>query len=243
MRSNGLTAASYAPVADLDPQTAEAMLNQLKGYGIAAYCTPVARSATAEFERPQFNSDVHDRLYVDAAATVEAQQILSDLDVETAGESEDLAWAQIVAGYDRPVDAPISPWPVAEDLTEPTASEHDSNGSDRWWAAPPTPTPSWDAEDTAKRRAPDEPRLADDDDRFVPPTPPPIPRPQGPQRLAWLAAVGGPAVLLIAAIFTIRVPTWLTMVAAVAFVGGFVALVAMMDNDRDPEDPDDGAQV
>ena len=41
MRSNGLTAATYTPVADLDPAVAETLLDDLKSQGVAAYAKPV----------------------------------------------------------------------------------------------------------------------------------------------------------------------------------------------------------
>ncbi len=250
MRSNGLRAAAYAPVADLDPRTADAMLEQLKGYGIAAYSTPVERSATAGFEHPDLGVDLQDRLYVDAAATEEARQILAEVDADALAGNEDLAWAQIVAGFDRPVDPPVAPWPVDEDVSDTEASEPEPTQPSRWWRRPHTDDAF--AEFAAyddfgePAEAADEHDLVDDvdeADRFVPPTPPPIPWPSGAQQLAWLGVACGPVLLLVAAVFGLGLPTWLTLAAAGAFIGGFVALVAMMDNDRDPWDPDDGAQV
>ena len=41
MRSNGLQASSYTPVADLNPSVAEALLDELKERQIAAYCQPI----------------------------------------------------------------------------------------------------------------------------------------------------------------------------------------------------------
>lgn len=257
MRSNGLRAAAYAPVADLDPRTADAMLEQLKGYGIAAYSTPVERSATAGFERPDLGVDLQDRLYVDAAATDEARRVLGEIDADALTGNDDLAWAQIVAGYDRPVDVPVAPWPVDEDVSETDDDSGDFDeaaGGDgrsnavaddtepvRWWQRS-----RFDDDDFEPLEMDDDTDDVDDvpeADRFVPPTPPPLPRPSGRQQLAWLGVAGGPVLLLVAALFGLGLPTWLTLIAAGAFIGGFIALVAMMDNHRDPWDPDDGAQV
>ena len=44
MRSNGLTAAAYTPIADVDPRLVGALLDELKETGVAAYVTPVEPS-------------------------------------------------------------------------------------------------------------------------------------------------------------------------------------------------------
>jgi hypothetical protein len=88
----------------------------------------------------------------------------------------------------------------------------------------------------------DPPDDEDDEDRFVPPEPPPIPRGDVVSRLAWGAVIGGPLFLLIAALTWRTLPSTLLLVALLAFVGGFVTLVARMPQDH-PDDPDDGAVV
>lgn len=88
----------------------------------------------------------------------------------------------------------------------------------------------------------DPPDDEDDEDRFVPPEPPPIPRGDVVSRLAWGAVIGGPLFLLIAALTWRTLPSTLLLVALLAFVGGFVTLVARMPQDQ-PDDPDDGAVV
>jgi hypothetical protein len=54
--------------------------------------------------------------------------------------------------------------------------------------------------------------------------------------------IGGPTVLLIAAFLGGRLPSYLVVGALLAFVAGFVTLVARMPGER-PEGPDDGAVV
>ena len=82
----------------------------------------------------------------------------------------------------------------------------------------------------------------DDEERFVPPEPPPITSTDLASRLAWLGVLGGPFLLLLAALTWSRLPTLVVLVALSAFVGGFITLVARLPRDRD-DGPDDGAVV
>lgn len=87
---------------------------------------------------------------------------------------------------------------------------------------------------------PDPIDLVHPDDEFVPPTPPPIPRPPLDRLAAWLGVFGIPAVVLLCIVVGISVPTWLGLLLAAGFLGGFGYLVWRMSND--PREPwDDGA--
>jgi hypothetical protein len=95
------------------------------------------------------------------------------------------------------------------------------------------------------RPASPAPLLPDDDDEhFVPPVPPPLPRLDPLTKGAWVALFGGPAYLLIAVMADWQVPGWAAFVAVAAFIGGFATLVVHM-GERPPRDsgPDDGAVV
>jgi hypothetical protein len=82
--------------------------------------------------------------------------------------------------------------------------------------------------------------LVHPDDEFVPPTPPPIPRPPLDRLLAWLGVFGVPAVVLFCIVLKISIPAWMGVLMAAAFVGGFAYLVVRMSDE--PRDPwDDGA--
>jgi hypothetical protein len=90
----------------------------------------------------------------------------------------------------------------------------------------------------------DEPGPARDqatpDDVFVPPTPPPVPRPPVDRLLAWIGVFGAPAAVLFLIVVGASVPAWVGLVLAVAFIGGFGYLVMRMSDE--PRDPwDDGA--
>lgn len=94
------------------------------------------------------------------------------------------------------------------------------------------------------RPASPAPLPGDDDDHFVPPEPPPMPRLDPVTKGAWVALFGGPAYLLIAVMLNWQVASWAAFTAVAAFVGGFATLVVRM-GDRPPRDsgPDDGAVV
>lgn len=79
-----------------------------------------------------------------------------------------------------------------------------------------------------------------DDDRYVPPEPPPLPRGDLVSRLAWAGILGAPLFFVVAALFWRSAPAWLVMTAVVAFVAGFATLVARMPDRRD-DGWDDGA--
>ncbi len=245
MRSNGLTASSYLPVADLNPSVAEALLGELKHKQIAAYSQPVDSPSIAGLDRPEYRVEVLVRLYVDAAATVQALELVSAVDPNLAQRNDDLTWAQIVAGYDTPSTAEVAPWPVYEDVdAEATRDDVETGGNgaasaaDHLPGSPETP----DNLDLSRQRG--SRRDPWDEERFVPPPPPPLPRLSGAEQVAWLGLIGGPALLLAAAVFALSLPTWLTLLAAIGFIGGFVTLVVRMDDGSARlDDPDDGAQV
>lgn len=84
------------------------------------------------------------------------------------------------------------------------------------------------------------PRPVDPDDEFVPPTPPPLPRPPLDRLLAWLGVFGVPALVLVLIMLGVGVPSWFGLLLAAGFLGGFGYLVLRMSDE--PRDPwDDGA--
>ncbi|MEV7428783.1 MULTISPECIES: hypothetical protein [unclassified Nocardioides] len=136
-------------------------------------------------------------------------------------DDEDDVWRSIVENYgDRPTldDEPPAPAPA------PTAP-----------ATPPTydvPLPEEPESDLARA----------DEERFVPPEPPPLPRPVGARLAAWTGVFGAPAVLLLFLVLGIGLPQVVSYALVAGFVGGFLYLVWQMP--RGPRDPwDDGAQL
>lgn len=131
MRSNGLVAAAYAPIADLDPRVATSLLDDLAELGIAAYAKPVEPSTSVGFERSDFRVSVRDRLYVDVSASAQVRDLVAAQDQDLVYDNDDLAWAQLVAGFDQPLDTAVAPWPPQEDVdaTPESAVEGDGAGS------------------------------------------------------------------------------------------------------------------
>jgi hypothetical protein len=81
-----------------------------------------------------------------------------------------------------------------------------------------------------------------DDERFVPPVPPPLPKLPPDRLLAWTGLFGSPTVLLVCLVFGIHLVPWLGYLLVASFIGGFVYLVVKMP--RGPADPwDDGARL
>lgn len=242
MRSNGLTASSYLPVADVNPTVAEALFDDLRARGIAAYAEPVNSPSVSGFDRPEYRVEVLVRLYVDAAATEQALRLVTAVDPSVSAPNDDLTWAQIVAGYDAPTSAEAAPWPAYEDLDPDHVHEDDqSSASFTVSAIEQAAALREEARRAAQRR---EARRSEEEDRFVPPPPPPLPRLSAADQVAWLGLIGGPVVLIAAALFSLSLPAWLTLLAALGFIGGFVTLVIRMDDGSTRlDDPDDGAQV
>lgn len=257
MRSNGLTASSYTPVADLDPRVADAILVELREQGVAAYTRPVESTSMSGFDRPEIREGVLDRLYVDAAESDQVRGQLTAQDPALAASSDDLTWAQIVAGFDQPSTGAVNPWPAKEDLdfspsadasrdetpsAEPTTSPGSAGDLRGWLAQRDATSPAYEGvEDATESRSAEH---RDDADRFVPEPPPPLPKLEPYKQLAWVAVLGGPLLLLVGVLFSLVLPAWLAVLAVGAFVGGFVTLIATMDDgDDDERSSDNGAVV
>ena len=171
----------------------------------------------------------------------------------------DSVFAAIIAGFSASPPSGDRPWPASEDLDDPDPSAPDpfSPSAERPRAVDRPGARPADGENGPREGAhrrivlPDASSSVDDEDdeddededeRYVPPIPPPIPRGDLVVRLAWASVLGGPLFLLVAALTWRTLPSFLLFVALLAFIGGFVTLVARMPADR-PDDPDDGAVV
>jgi hypothetical protein len=251
MRDNGLQAASWVLLADLDPRVADAALEALRRAGVAAYTNP-----HPGIRRPYLdvlpNPAPTDQLYVDAAARQRAREVLVGLQQSTGGPdmgdpgSEggpvnpggrhdpdpaevDAEFARIIAGLD--VGNPgrdgvaTTPWPPAP-ADPPTASGWEIVGSARH-DAPEDPPPSASLEE----------------EHFVPPPPPPVPRGDALSRFAWLGLLGAPVVAFVCIMFGWTLQGWQALLLAGAFVGGFAILVIRMGNRDVDDDPQGGAVV
>ncbi|WP_344469211.1 hypothetical protein [Kitasatospora kazusensis] len=150
---------------------------------------------------------------------------------------QDAIFAALVAQFDDPVDLNDPAWPEIENLR----SKNDLADL----APQPRPRPA--SPSTPSDRGPRDYQAAEDPDEghFVPPEPPPLPPADTTAKFAWLAVLGGPALLLFDALFWREVSGWPAWVGVSAFLGGFVTLVVRMkDHDEDePPDPTGGAVV
>ena len=226
MRDNGLYAASWVLLADLDPRVADAALDALRSAGVAAYTNP----------RPL--PQPTDQLYVDAAARERAEAVLLDLQEDEAYAGQDgRSSTEGLGSYDpAEVDAEFARIIAGMDRTAPDDSEPPP-------AAPTTTTTGWEIVGSARHDVPDEPAEATDEEHFVPPPPPPVPRGDAISRFAWLGLIGAPVLTLLCVLMSWRLEGWQALLVAGAFIGGFATLVIRMGNGDDEDDPDGGAVV
>jgi hypothetical protein len=229
-RGNGLTAEAYTPLADVPPQLADAMLTAFRDAGIAAYAIP-APGKSGGYLDVQLPGEPTDRLYVDATARDIAESVLDQHLPElrdeyerqsTVARDEEAVWAEIVASFDRPALGEETPWPDEENLDDSVTDT--------------------EPERTVVARVVEPVEDHDEEEHFIPPPPPPLPRADPGTKAAWLALIGGPLYLLAAVFIGWEVPNWAAFVAVAAFIGGFLALVLRLGDDRS-DGPDDGAVV
>lgn len=266
-RDNGLVAAAYLPLADLDPRVAEAVLGALREAGVAAYLSP-STGRTGGYLEVSLPDRPSDRVWVDSRARPRAAAILAELNGRGAPApvDEDEAWRAIVATFSNPPSGTPT-WPAAEELDPgrrdagggPTGRPGVADAADPAGEGPVTGADFGRPGDGARLVRPAGPASArppvspdavgvgsgdPDDDHYVPPVPPPVPQPHPVTRWAALALAVGLAVLVIPAILGSPVGSHLAVLAVLAVVGGAGTLVARM-RDAPPTDsgPDDGAVV
>jgi hypothetical protein len=245
-RDNGLPATSYIRLRDVETHVVEGLLERLRDEQVAAYVAPAAgrRGPYGDTVLPGTPSD---SVYVDTDRREHAETVVDRYLTEVRDE---LAWASIVAGFDAPSTDALPRWPAAEDV-DPAPGTVDASGA----ATDPWPDDSGTTGGARVVRPAEldaitpeplgaTPRPPADDEHFEPPPPPPLPVPDTLGRFAWAAVLGGPLFLVVAALFDLEVSGWPGFLALSAFMGGFVTLVARME-DRPPTDlgDDDGAVV
>jgi hypothetical protein len=220
-RDNGLDAALWSPLRDVDPRVGEHLLDVLYDAGIAAYLEPAAD--VAPYTRTVFlPSPPTDRLFVDRARSAEARTLVDAQADEHARPvperarlrrdlDEDAEWARIVAAFeaehgqttveDSPADAPL----------------------------PPPPAPA-------------EPDVLDrPDEHFEPPPPPKVPLPKPSTLYSFLLVAVGLVLIWAPSVIGLSDDVGLVLGFA-AVVGGVATAVARM-RDSSADDGDDGAVV
>jgi hypothetical protein len=170
-RNNGLFAAEYAAVGDVDPRVGEHLLDVLGNRGIAAYLQPSADQHPVTRLTTLPGRPV-DRLFVDRRELTTAREFFDIVTADTAGAIDpdglngppapatrsasefEAAWASIVASFDAPPAAGPRPWPASEDdnrggaggrpMPDPTRAIPDMT-----WRPPTDPTISTSSDPTA----------------------------------------------------------------------------------------------
>jgi hypothetical protein len=82
---------------------------------------------------------------------------------------------------------------------------------------------------------------AEEDGRYVPPPPEPLPQLDPVAKAAWVGLLGGPVYLVVASLLS-DISSWAALLAIAAFIAGGVTLFLRM-SDRPRDDDDDGAVV
>jgi hypothetical protein len=218
MRDNGLTASAYTSMGGIDPLVAEPVLAALAEAGIAAYAVAPGEGNASP----------------SAATSEPTEQARGVID----RSAEDAEWKSLVEQFNAPSapghsTTPVPRWPVSEDVDENSYE-------------PLIDVPAGLIVGDTDEDPPEEPparRTDDPHDHFVPPEPPRGPRLDWISRAAWLGLFGGPALLILAALFDFGTGR-ITTIAVVGFIAGFLTLVIRMKDRLPPEDtPDDGAVV
>lgn len=146
----------------------------------------------------------------------------------------DRAFAELVAGYHLTADPPdpFANEPPTEPVTAPSVPDA-ADGPVNWASDHPlfgvAETPA------GTQSSSDEPSQ----DRYVPEPLPPIRRPAVPALLGWIG-ISYAIVIVLAATFGLRFPSWAGWIAVGSFVGGFGILMTRLPRDR-PPDAGDGA--
>ena len=158
---------------------------------------------------------------------------------ETDHADEQAAWDAIVAGYgERVLDDPTIE--LDEDSTGGATETDRSTPSlsvfDR---------PAYDARQAWRRDPADADAPVEHEeshDRYVPPEPPPLPRPRGAAGMAWVGVGGVPLLFLVMTIFNVRLVSGAGLLLLLWFVAGFGYLVGTM-RDEPGDGWDDGARI
>ncbi|PRY50483.1 hypothetical protein LY71_10340 [Geodermatophilus tzadiensis] len=215
---NGLDAALWAPVRDVDPRVGEHLLDVLREAGIAAYLEPAA-DVEPYTRTVTYPSPPADRLFVDRARLGEGRALVDrHADEHAPAETvrrparrdldEDAEWARIVAAYEAEHGRT-----VVEDALPP----HD----------PPPARPEVAQEER--------------EEHYEPPPAPPVPLPSPSTLYAVLLAAAG--VVLVGAPRVLGLTTDTGLVLGVAALVGSAGLFLSRMRERSTDEGDDGAVV
>jgi hypothetical protein len=271
-RDNGLDAAAFVPLADVDPRVGEHLLDVLGAAGVPAYLEPSVdiEPYTRALALP---SPPTDRLWVDREQRIAARQIV-ETEAEQAGQAgpgsfgrdrggpapqieepastglqaeEELIWRQIIASYEADPAAPVPPWPVAEDRDPADGDPADGDAADADAAARPgrrrdAATGPTDAADAGDPLPADGQEQEEEEEHFVPPPPPPVPRPSRQALFALVLLAIGVALVFAPGQVGLDQEAGL-LFGVVSILSGTGVLILRLRDSRSDDDPDDGAVV
>lgn len=183
-RDNGLDAALWHPLRDVDPRVGEHLLDLLREEGIAAYLDPA--TDVGPYTRTQFlPSPPIDRLWVDRARRGEARSVVA-------------AWGDDLLETQRPAAVAQPRRPGEDDAATDAATDAEFARIVAAWEAEHGPAPAAPAPREDPPPAPAEPDVLDrPEEHYEPPPPPPIPVLAPASLYALLLIVAG-AVCIIA---------------------------------------------
>jgi hypothetical protein len=218
---NGLRAPNYVPLTDVDSDVGQHLLTALGRARIAAYLAPAP---------PAPGSDQR-RLFVASDERVDARTIVVAAVRALGAEQPDLAPPppDPLAGIDTDTafDELVADWPV-DTIAAVRDAERDLTREDADWRA-----------QLAKPQAPDEVWL--DEDHYVPPTPPPLPRLAAPTIIAMVVMAFSILLLGFGGEFGLAGEFTLVLGIVGLLLGGVILFSRLREYRRD--DDDDGSAI
>jgi hypothetical protein len=216
---NGLRAATYVPLTDVDAEVGRHLLTALGRARIAAYLGP---APTGEAEQR--------RLFVASEERVDARTIVAAAVRALGADEPDLPASDPLAGVDTDsaFDALVADWKI-DTVAAIREAERDLTREDADWRAR-----------LVKPQQSDEVWL--DEDHYIPPPPPPLPRLAAPTIIAM--AVLALSILLLGLGGQFGLASQFTLVLGIAglLLGGVILFTRVREHRRD-DDEDDGAAL
>jgi hypothetical protein len=192
---------------------------------------PEVPAKTDSEELPRKLPAGFEEIFVDADAVEKARGVIDR-------STEDAEWKSLVEQFNAPSapghdEPPVPRWPASEDVDE---------NSYEPLIDVPAGLVVGDTDEEPPKEPP--PRRSDDPhDHYIPPEPTRGPRLDWISRAAWLGLIGGPLLLVLAALLDFGTGR-ITLLGVVGFMAGFLTLVIRMNDRLPPDDtPDDGAVV
>jgi hypothetical protein len=217
---NGLRAAAYVPLTDVDPTVGRHLLTALGRARIAAYLGPVPTESAQR------------RLFVASEERVDARTIVLAAVRALGGEQPDIPpGPDPLAGVDTEsaFEELVAGWKI-DTIAAIREAERDLSREDADWRAR-----------LIKPQASDEVWL--DEDHYVPPPPPPLPRLAAPTIIAMAVLAISILVLGLGGMFGLAGNLTIVLGIGGLLVGGMILFTRVRERRRDDDDGDDGAAI